>query len=173
MNIGDRIAQYRRSQGLSQEELAEKLGISRQSVSKWERNESLPEADKLPLLARIFSVSVDQLLTGEEPPSQGGPVPPPPPSRHRGIGEWIRWLFRRWGWIGGLILAGYGAAAIGLGMLGRTMIQSILPPAEVFPDAATFGQPVFLITNIAIVVGSAAVLGGLIAAVVLWRKRAR
>ena len=79
MTIGDRIAKYRRNQGLSQEELAEKLGISRQSVSKWERNESLPEADKIPLLAQVFSITTDELLTGEEPQAQQAPPPAPVP----------------------------------------------------------------------------------------------
>lgn len=169
MTIGDRIAKYRRNQGLSQEELAEKLGISRQSVSKWERNESLPEADKIPLLAQVFSITTDELLTGGEPKAQQAP----PPSRRQGAGAWVCWLFRRWGWVGGLILAGYGAAIMGVGFIGRAAFQSMLPPMEIFTDGVTLGQPAFLITNLAIGIGGAVVLGGLVAALVLWRKRNR
>lgn len=169
MTIGDRIAKYRRNQGLSQEELAEKLGISRQSVSKWERNESLPEADKIPLLAQVFSITTDELLTGEEPKAQQAP----PPSRRQGAGAWVCWLFRRWGWVGGLILAGYGAAMMGVGFIGKAAFRSMLPPMEIFTDGVTFGQPAFLITNLAIGIGGAVVLGGLVAALVLWRKRNR
>ena len=66
MTLGERISGFRRRQGLSQEALAEKLGVSRQSVSKWERNESLPETDKLPLLAQALGISLDLLLNGEE-----------------------------------------------------------------------------------------------------------
>lgn len=66
MTLGERISAFRRRQGLSQEALAEKLGVSRQSVSKWERNESLPETDKLPLLAQALGISLDLLLNGEE-----------------------------------------------------------------------------------------------------------
>ncbi len=171
MTIGDRIAKYRRNQGLSQEELAEKLGISRQSVSKWERNESLPEADKIPLLAQVFSITTDELLTGEEPQAQQ--APPPPPSRRQGAGAWVCWLFRRWGWVGGLILAGYGAAIMGVGFIGKAAFRSMLPPMEIFTDGVAFGQPAFLITNLAIGIGGAVVLGGLVAALVLWRKRNR
>ena len=169
MTIGDRIAKYRRNQGLSQEELAEKLGISRQSVSKWERNESLPEADKIPLLAQVFSITTDELLTGGEPQAQQAP----PPSRRQGAGAWVCWLFRRWGWVGGLILAGYGAAMMGIGFIGRAVFRSMLPPMEIFTDGVAFGQPAFLITNFAIGIGGAVVLGGLVAALVLWRKRNR
>lgn len=169
MTIGDRIAKYRRNQGLSQEELAEKLGISRQSVSKWERNESLPEADKIPLLAQVFSITTDELLTGGEPKAQQAP----PPSRRQGAGAWVCWLFRRWGWVGGLILAGYGAAMMGVGFIGKAAFRSMLPPMEIFTDGVTFGQPAFLITNLAIGIGGAVVLGGLVAALVLWRKRNR
>lgn len=169
MTIGDRIAKYRRNQGLSQEELAEKLGISRQSVSKWERNESLPEADKIPLLAQVFSITTDELLTGGEPKAQQAP----PPSRRQGAGAWVCWLFRRWGWVGGLILAGYGAAIMGVGFIGKAAFRSMLPPMEIFTDGVTFGQPAFLITNLAIGIGGAVVLGGLVAALVLWRKRNR
>ena len=62
MTLGERIVHYRKRQGLSQEQLSQRLGVSRQSVSKWERDESLPEADKLPLLAKTLGVSLDTLL---------------------------------------------------------------------------------------------------------------
>ena len=58
----NRLAELRRSHGLSQEELAEKLGVSRQAVSKWERAESSPDTDNLIALARLYGVSLDDLL---------------------------------------------------------------------------------------------------------------
>ena len=66
MTLGERIAHYRKQQRLSQELLSQQLGVSRQSVSKWERDESMPEAEKLPQLAKVLGVSLDLLLTGEE-----------------------------------------------------------------------------------------------------------
>jgi len=57
-----RLAELRREHGLSQEELAEKLGVSRQAVSKWERAESSPDTDNLIALARLYGVTLDVLL---------------------------------------------------------------------------------------------------------------
>lgn len=54
--------ELRRRQGWSQEELAERLGVSRQAVSKWESGQTLPDMDKVLLLSEIFSVSTDYLL---------------------------------------------------------------------------------------------------------------
>lgn len=65
MTIGERIALKRREQGLSQEALGESLGVTRQSISKWEGDMTLPEIDKLITLSRLFNVSVGWLL-GEE-----------------------------------------------------------------------------------------------------------
>lgn len=62
MKFYEKVALLRKKQGLSQEELAEKLGISRQSVYKWEQGVSMPELDKIVKLANIFSVSCDLLL---------------------------------------------------------------------------------------------------------------
>lgn len=53
-------------QGLSQEALAEKLGVSRQAVSKWERSESSPDTDNLIALAKLYGVSLDELLYVDE-----------------------------------------------------------------------------------------------------------
>ena len=66
IEIADRLVKLRKKNGLSQEELADKLGISRQSVSKWERAEASPDTDNLICLAKIYGVSLDELLSTEE-----------------------------------------------------------------------------------------------------------
>ena len=70
MTIGERIAQKRKEQNLSQEALGEALGVSRQSISKWESNNALPEIEKLIAMSRLFSVSVGWLLGVEEAPAE-------------------------------------------------------------------------------------------------------
>ena len=66
MTIGKRIALLRKDQGLKQEELAEKLGISGQAVSKWENDQTCPDISLLPQLAKILGVTVDELLSGKK-----------------------------------------------------------------------------------------------------------
>ena len=68
MNIetANRLYELRKKNGLSQEELADKLGISRQAVSKWERAEASPDTDNLILLAKLYNVSLDELLNSEK-----------------------------------------------------------------------------------------------------------
>ena len=68
MTIGQRVAQKRKELGLSQEALGDTLGVSRQSIYKWESDSALPEIDKLIALSRLFGVSVGWLLGVEEPP---------------------------------------------------------------------------------------------------------
>ena len=67
MNIetANRLLQYRKQHHLSQEELAEKIGVSRQAVSKWERSEASPDTDNLISLAEVYGVSLDELLKGK------------------------------------------------------------------------------------------------------------
>ena len=60
--ISEKLLYYRKSKGYSQEELAEKIGVSRQAVSKWERGESLPDSNNLIALSRLYSISIDELL---------------------------------------------------------------------------------------------------------------
>ncbi|MBR3965910.1 MAG: helix-turn-helix transcriptional regulator [Clostridia bacterium] len=64
--LGKRIATLRREKELKQDELAEKLGISPQAVSKWENDQTCPDISLLPLLSKILGVSVDELLTGKK-----------------------------------------------------------------------------------------------------------
>lgn len=67
MNVSDRIRELRKIKGISQDELAEKLGVSRQAISKWENEQSIPDIDKIIMLSDYFEVSTDYLLKGVEP----------------------------------------------------------------------------------------------------------
>ena len=68
MNIktANRLCELRKKHNLSQEDLADKLGVSRQAVSKWERSESSPDTDNLIQLANLYGISLDELLNGED-----------------------------------------------------------------------------------------------------------
>ena len=66
IEIANRLVELRKKNGLSQEELADKLGLSRQAVSKWERAESSPDTDNLICLAKLYNVSLDDLLNTDE-----------------------------------------------------------------------------------------------------------
>ena len=66
MSLGERIYKLRTEKEMSQGDLADALEVSRQSISKWETNGSVPELDKLVKLSEIFGVSLDELVTGKE-----------------------------------------------------------------------------------------------------------
>ncbi len=67
MNAADRIQSLRKAKGISQEGLADQIGVSRQTVSKWESEQSLPDLEKIILLSEDFEVTTDYLLKGIEP----------------------------------------------------------------------------------------------------------
>lgn len=64
--MGERLLALRRKKGITQEDLAEKLAVSRQSISNWELNKTLPDTDKLFALAKIYEVSLDYMVFGIE-----------------------------------------------------------------------------------------------------------
>ncbi len=66
IEIADRLIKLRKQKGLSQEELADKLGLSRQAVSKWERAEASPDTDNLICLAKLYGISLDELLKTDD-----------------------------------------------------------------------------------------------------------
>jgi len=76
MNTADRIQSLRKAKGMSQEELADKIGVSRQAVSKWESEQSLPDIDKIILLSDFFEVTTDYILKGIETEKQATGRPP-------------------------------------------------------------------------------------------------
>jgi len=72
IEIANRLVEMRKSKGLSQEALAEELGISRQAVSKWERAESSPDTSNLITLAKLYGVSLDELLNTDQEQFESG-----------------------------------------------------------------------------------------------------
>ena len=84
MSLGTTISRLRAEKKLSQGDLADALGVSRQSISKWETDASVPELDKLIKLSQLFGVTLDELVTGETPPEQFPASPPPPPRQMPG-----------------------------------------------------------------------------------------
>lgn len=115
MTLGERIAYYRKKAGYSQEGLAERLGVSRQAISKWETGEATPDAERIIVLAAALGISTDTLLLGKEEPERPyteaetvrQPAPTPEWLDHlpRHIGR----LFREKGYIAGYIVAAQGA----------------------------------------------------------------
>ncbi len=112
MTLGQRIAQYRKALGLSQEALAELVGVSRQAVSTWELDEAQPDAVQIVLLAQALGVSTDQLLLGEDETEtgpetgEGAAIPAQP---RRDYPKALAGLLKKHGYKAGYRLIGYGA----------------------------------------------------------------
>lgn len=163
------IGARRRALGLSQEQLAEKLGVSRQAVSKWETGESLPDTDKLLSLASALEMTADELLGL---PGEGESASAPPSRRER-----AGWLALHWYWLGLLLmaaglLAGLARLADGL-MLYRTL--SLYAPifalyggqgdhlvGNVIPEGCVSdqGEIVFTLVYLRLAQGAALLLAG-------------
>ena len=72
MSLADRIQNLRKQKGISQETLADIVGVSRQAVSKWESEQSTPDLDKILIMSDYFEVTTDYLLKGIEPTKVDG-----------------------------------------------------------------------------------------------------
>ncbi len=66
MTLGEKIRLYRKNKGLSQEQLAERINVSRQAITKWERDGGIPELNNLIALSEAFEVSIDKLIEKED-----------------------------------------------------------------------------------------------------------
>ncbi|MDE6284776.1 MAG: helix-turn-helix domain-containing protein [Bacilli bacterium] len=74
MTIGERLLNYRKANNLSQEEVAEKLEVTRQTISKWETDQSTPDFDKIGPLCDLFNITADELINGRKPNVVGANV---------------------------------------------------------------------------------------------------
>ena len=86
MTFGEKLQALRQRTGMSQDALAERLNVSRQAVSRWERDETMPETDKVVALADIFGVTTDYLLRPQTQ-QQTPPEDEPPRSGHAPAGQ--------------------------------------------------------------------------------------
>lgn len=117
MSFGEKLQDLRRRAGMSQDTLAERLDVSRQAVSKWERDETMPETEKLVRIAQLFDASLDELLLDREPPKEPEPQPQPqyrPVYRHDYASQ-----FRRHGYKLGYVLIAIGAIVCAFSLIMR------------------------------------------------------
>ena len=158
MKLYEKIAVYRKKCGLSQETLAEKIGVSRQAVSKWETGDALPEITKLKSLAECFGVTVDFLLdenTDEYQPEKN--------EKSTGFDRLIEKLeklvpvFGRYGWIVGSIFVLLGVYMIARGAI---VAITVLPFADRGAIPIIFLMLLLPITIIAL--GVLMMIGGII-----------
>ncbi len=141
MNLQEKIYDCRKRAGLSQEALAEKLGVSRQAISKWETGEATPEVGKLLLLAKTFGVTTDWLLSEDEAQNTFEHHEYHEEEQNRNVmPDWIDALpktignlFRRFGWLIGVYVAVVGGMFAGMGALFRMLItRTISSGTETF-----------------------------------------
>ncbi len=167
MTLGERIYSLRKARGLSQEELAAAVGVSRQAVSKWELGESQPEVDKVVLLAQALGVTTDQLLLGVEPPKEAAPVSPAPTTPDR-MGAFARFL-KKHGYKAGYLLIAYGALMLLVAGVMFLMVHGFFSASTADPFG--LGVPGFfsgiqsvfyIVPVIPAVIGAALVITGIV-----------
>lgn len=177
MKLQEKIYYCRKKAGLSQEALAEKLGVSRQAVSKWETGDAVPELGKLPLLAKAFGVSADWLLSEDAPEEPAAEKPSASKKQDvlNRLPGFLRQLFRRYGWLGGVYLAAIGAMFTVIGALMRHVFwygfSGNFDLHYLVDDG--YVSPITIFYTFVIVLGIVMLLAGIILAIVLkrWGKK--
>lgn len=174
MAFGDRLAAVRRGNGLTQEQFAEQLQVSRQAVSKWESGRGYPEMEKILYICNRYQVSIADLFAEEAPVPAAAAEAHPAPEQEAAplpratlgsaVGAFLTNLSPKNKWLAGAVLVGIGALAGIIGLIlrgGDTDMATTIWIAAIIifgvAEAATAG-----LTSIWFVLGSVA---GLIAAV--------
>lgn len=152
MNLGEKIYQHRRQLGLSQEELAQLLGVTRQAVSKWELGTSVPELETLVALAKAYGVTTDYLLSNECSTPKTEPVytqsTPAQPDWLDRLPGFIGKMVRRFGWLAGVYVAFIGGIFTLFGALARFMVDSMFQSSNsnfdsLFGSSGLYSDPFF------------------------------
>lgn len=182
MTLSEKIQACRKRAGLSQEQLAERLGVSRQAVSKWETGEATPELGKLADLCSELNVSADWLLNDIDPgpPQEDGAAKEPfsgSPDRLERLPGFLGRMVRKYGWLFGVYQAVMGSVLSLIGFILILFSRRILsgffrspagmehnPILSIFDPVAAFGGGL-------LVVGIPLLVSGILIAVFLKRKQ--
>lgn len=173
MTIGEKIYRCRKANGCSQEELAALLGVSRQSVSKWETGDALPEVGKLLPMARCFRVTTDWLLDDEaEYPFSPPALPPSGASgSDRPAADKAGTFYRKFGWLIGVVGLIYGVLLCAGGVPVFVGIsQALKSAAESSPEASAISRAFLVVPVVFGAVALALVVGNVIF-LVRFRKK--
>lgn len=197
MKLSEKIMYYRKRAGMNQEMLADRLGVSRQAVSKWETGEAVPELSKVVLLAKIFGVTTDALLLDDEAeetpePAPAEPAAAPQTSWVEAVPGVIGRLLRRYGWLCGVYIAVVGAFFTLMGAAARGISNSMMNGFQSSVDSMLGGfagqtvyingelvnmgsslaasNPVAMLGGVIIALGVIMIIGGTVLAVVLKKK---
>lgn len=154
MTFGGKLQLLRKQSGLSQEQLAERLSVSRQAVSKWELDTSMPDTEKVIQISRLFQVSLDDLLLEER--EHVGALHPPKTNR----AETLRRLAPR---IAAWTFLGVGEMAILILFLRSTMEPIYLPFGVYLESEHLTGLCIFFVLLL--------LLGGLILFLDWWKRK--
>lgn len=122
MTFGEKLQGLRQRAGMSQDALAEKLNVSRQAVSRWERDETMPETEKVVALANLFGVSTDYLLRDQ--PEEHREEPRTEPRQAEPQRDWVDklgYLAKTRGYLLGWVLIAWGV----LDLLGLLWLLSV------------------------------------------------
>ena len=188
MKLNEKIYLCRKKAGLSQDALAERLGVSRQAISKWETGESVPDTGKLLPLANALGVSLDWLLS-EDGPEEAAAAPPGRGTDGAGSSaraQALRRGVKRWCWLAGVLLAVCGVYFIYQAAIAKLAVSGLLNLINI--DGGLTGttvlvngvdtpigdllanNPVSAISTVWLVIGIVLVLAGAVLAVFLKKK---
>ncbi len=173
MTLGEKLQNLRREKGISQDRLAELLDVSRQAVSKWERDEAMPETDKVVRLSEVFSVSIDYLLK-DAPPLRPQPRTPAEPGDF--FSQVVR-LFKTRGYMLGYLLIAWGVfdlVTIAFARLAWSKMLGAAGNMVTYMDPAAMealGAPMNILWG-ALVLAAVKIAGGILA-VIFGRRYAK
>ena len=127
MTFGEKLQALRQRAGMSQDQLAERLGVSRQAVSRWERDETMPETDKVVALADLFGVTTDYLLR-PRPEEAEQKAQTPPREKTDWLERFLAFAKRKW-YLLGWVLIVWGGIDLARGIFIKVAFQGTLGAA--------------------------------------------